>query len=129
MPPPAAARKSRERIYGAAQLLDALVSACAGLKDQLQVLSILDGTAVCWPGVCTAHADLEALVALAGTHLRGSEQRQQQLEASAAKAQGSITQLTAQLRGARGLAVCLRAPALSLLPRHPHHHASLLRPL
>eukprot|EP00877_Chromochloris_zofingiensis_P012508 jgi/Chrzof1/7510/Cz02g26130.t1 len=53
-----------ERIYSTTQLLEALHAASTGLKDQLQVLSILDGTAISWPGVSQAMSDLTDLVDL-----------------------------------------------------------------
>lgn len=46
-----AVTKSQERIYSAQQLVQALKSGAAAIKEQLQVLCILDGTASSWPGV------------------------------------------------------------------------------
>lgn len=43
--------KSQERIYSAQQLVQALKSAMASVRDQLQVLTILDSTASSWPGI------------------------------------------------------------------------------
>ncbi len=54
--------KSQERIYSAQQLVQALKSAVTGVRDQLQVLTILDSTAMSWPGMQQAVDDLEFLV-------------------------------------------------------------------
>ncbi len=58
--------KSQERIYSSPQLLAALKSALAAVRDQLQVLTILDSTASAWPGVQQATDDLEFLIDVAG---------------------------------------------------------------
>lgn len=47
--------KSQERIYSATQLTQALKSALAAIKDQLQVLTILDSNAMSCK-VLSAHA-------------------------------------------------------------------------
>ncbi|KAG1659222.1 hypothetical protein FOA52_008991 [Chlamydomonas sp. UWO 241] len=60
--------KSSERIYSSAQLVSALRSGLGGVRDQLGVLAILDGTASSWPGVNQALDDMEFLVDMsAGT--------------------------------------------------------------
>ena len=54
--------KSQERIYSAQQLVMALKSGMSSVREQLQVLSILDGTAASWPGVNQAVDDMEFLI-------------------------------------------------------------------
>jgi hypothetical protein len=54
--------RSQERVYTTSQLLSALRSGLTAVRDQLQVLTILDGTATSWPGVTAAVDDLEFLV-------------------------------------------------------------------
>jgi hypothetical protein len=88
-----------ERIYSVSQLSEALNSGLMGLKDQLQVLSILDGSSSCWPGVSAASSDLESLVRLAGQHLAELEKQSQQLAGTNTKLQEQITQLNSKLKG------------------------------
>lgn len=54
--------KSRERIYSSQQLAQALRSAVNGVREQLGVLAVLDGTASSWPGVNQAVDDMEVLI-------------------------------------------------------------------
>ncbi len=54
--------KSQERIYSAQQLIMALRSGMSAVREQLQVLFILDGTAASWPGVNQAVDDMEFLI-------------------------------------------------------------------
>lgn len=126
MPPSADA----ERIYSVSQLSEALQSGLMGLKDQLQVkpstvtpgslpsqpatvhehdtdtgdclqvLSILDGSSTCWPGVSAAQSDLEQLIKLASAHLSELEASSQQLSAANTRLQGQNSQLAAKLKGA-----------------------------
>lgn len=91
-----------ERIYSVSQLSEALSSGLMGLKDQLQVLSILDGSSSCWPGVSAASSDLEQLVKLAGQHLAELEKQSQQLAGANTKLQEQNTQLNSKLKGEPG---------------------------
>jgi chromosome segregation ATPase len=54
--------KSKERIYTPHQLIMALKSGMVSVREQLQVLSILDGTAASWPGINQAVEDMDFLV-------------------------------------------------------------------
>ncbi|GLI66713.1 hypothetical protein VaNZ11_010650 [Volvox africanus] len=54
-------RSAAERMYSAKQLTEALRSGLQAVKDQLQVLAILDGTALSWPGVSQSVDDLDFL--------------------------------------------------------------------
>ena len=54
--------KSQERIYSGQQLTMALKSGINAVREQLQVLSILDGTAASWPGVNQAVEDMDFLL-------------------------------------------------------------------
>ncbi len=65
-PPQNPLTKSQERIYSSQQLLTALKSSLSAVREQLQVLTILDGTAASWPGVQQATDDLEFLIDVAG---------------------------------------------------------------
>lgn len=58
--------KSQERIYSSQQLVAALKSALAAVRDQLSVLTILDNTASSWPGMQQATDDLEFLIDICG---------------------------------------------------------------
>lgn len=130
MPP--AAEAVRERIYSVSQLSEALQSGLMGLKDQLQVqhstanclapaccidqphisdwqlllqvLSILDGSSTCWPGVSAAQSDLEQLIKLASAHLSELESNSQQLSTANTRLQGQNSQLTAKLKGGSAVA-------------------------
>eukprot|EP00798_Chlamydomonas_sp_ICE-L_P020179 gene20179-26916_t len=51
-----------ERIYSAAQLVQAMRSGVTAIRDQLQVLVVLDGTASQWPGVNQAVSELDYLI-------------------------------------------------------------------
>mmetsp|Transcript_13979 Transcript_13979/g.24511 ORF Transcript_13979/g.24511 Transcript_13979/m.24511 type:complete len:609 (+) Transcript_13979:115-1941(+) len=54
--------KSQERIYSAQQLGQALKSSITAVRDQLQVLTILDSSASSWPGIQLSMDDLEFLI-------------------------------------------------------------------
>lgn len=99
---PAPSGGGSERIYNVSQLSEALSSGLMGLKDQLQVLSILDGSSSCWPGVSAASSDLEQLVKLAGQQLADFEQQTQQLAGANTKLQEQNTQLNSKLKGEPG---------------------------
>jgi hypothetical protein len=86
-----------EHIYSTAQLLEAVSAACCGLRDQLQVLSILDATAAAWPGVAAALLELEGVARTAG-------QRAQAAEASVEHMASQKTQLFTQLNTAKATA-------------------------
>jgi hypothetical protein len=64
-----------------------------------QVLSILDGTSTCWPGVSAAQTDLEQLIKLAGAHLSDLESNSQQLSAANTRLQTQNSQLSTKLKG------------------------------
>ena len=57
--------KSQERIYSGQQLAMAMKSGMSAVREQLQVLSILDGTAASWPGMNQAVDDMDFLVDMA----------------------------------------------------------------
>lgn len=71
---------SGERIYSISQMVEALESATGHVRDQLNVLSILDGTALSWPGVVQALDDLECVVTMAGAASVKQEKRGTGLE-------------------------------------------------
>uniref|UniRef100_A0A7R9VNG0 Uncharacterized protein n=1 Tax=Chlamydomonas euryale TaxID=1486919 RepID=A0A7R9VNG0_9CHLO len=52
----------REKTYSATQMIQALQSTMAQVKEQLGVLSILDGTAATWPGINQAISDMEFII-------------------------------------------------------------------
>lgn len=96
-----------------------------------KVLSILDGSATCWPGVSAAHNDLEALVKLANQNLSELEKQGQQLAAANSKLQSQHSQLTSKLAGwhctshaSTWLAAHSRADAQLA---HKHHRSTLER--
>jgi hypothetical protein len=64
-----------------------------------QVLSILDGSATCWPGVTSAQTDLEQLVKLAGQHLSELERQSQQFSTANSKLQEQNSQLNSKFKG------------------------------
>lgn len=91
-----------EHIHSSTPLERALRAAITSLQDQLQVLSILDGsTALAWPGVGGAHAHLAALVESTSSHVRELEQQKKAAEATATRLKGSTAQLTSKLKGVR----------------------------
>ena len=57
--------KSQERIYSGQQLSMAMKSGMSAVREQLQVLSILDGTAASWPGMNQSVDDMDFLVDMA----------------------------------------------------------------
>mmetsp|Transcript_37055 Transcript_37055/g.82392 ORF Transcript_37055/g.82392 Transcript_37055/m.82392 type:complete len:621 (+) Transcript_37055:296-2158(+) len=73
--------KSQERIYSAQQLVAALRSGLAAVKDQLQVLTILDGTAASWPGVNQAIDDMEFLIDMSAQTTNRLENDSKNMEA------------------------------------------------
>lgn len=84
---------------------------------QQQVLSILDGSASCWPGVSAAQTDLEQLVKLAGQHLSELEKQAQQLLSARTRLQQQNEQLSSKLKGVKGgiehaMDVVLNSPVL-----------------
>ena len=79
--------KSTERIYSATQLIAALKSGLAAVRDQLQVLSILDGTALSWPGVSQAADDLEFLIDISAQQITRMETTKNSYGADLARAQ------------------------------------------
>ncbi|KXZ49818.1 hypothetical protein GPECTOR_19g269 [Gonium pectorale] len=70
-----------ERMYTAKQLTDALRSGLTAVKDQLQVLAILDGTAMTWPGVSQALGDMDFLADLTAKALTRMEAAARGLQA------------------------------------------------
>lgn len=62
------------------QLADALKSGVNSIREQLQVLVILDGTAGAWPGVHTALGDLEYIADVAATRTFDMENQTTELE-------------------------------------------------
>jgi hypothetical protein len=85
--------KSQERIYSAQQLVQALKSASAAVRDQLQVLAILDGTAMSWPGLQQAVDDLEFLVDMSGQTVGRLEKDHKDMEAGLRDAQAEVVTL------------------------------------
>jgi hypothetical protein len=77
------ATKSQERIYSSQQLVQALRSGLAAVKDQLGVLSILDGTAASWPGVNQAIDDMDFLIDM-------SAQTTSKLESEVTKSEAKV---------------------------------------
>lgn len=81
--------RSQERIYSAHQLSQALRSGLEAVKDQLQVLTILDGTAASWPGVTQALEDLGFLIDV-------SEQTSTRMESEVQKAEARVADYRAE---------------------------------
>lgn len=82
--------KSQERIYSAQQLIQALKSGVAGVKEQLQVLSILDGSAASWPGVNQAIDDMEFLIDMVA---QTTQRLEHDVKKSETKAQDSSSEV------------------------------------
>ncbi|KAF5826275.1 hypothetical protein DUNSADRAFT_3784 [Dunaliella salina] len=74
--------QGHERIYSSQQLVQALRSALAAVREQLQVLSILDSTAMSWPGLHQAVDDLQFLVDMSSQTTAQLEQEHSSMEAS-----------------------------------------------
>lgn len=85
--------KSQERIYSAQQLVQALKSALAALRDQLNVLTILDGSAMAWPGLSQAVDDLEFLVDMSGQTTGRLENDQRNMEQTMQNCQQEVATL------------------------------------
>lgn len=73
--------KSQERIYSAQQMVQALKSALAAVRDQLQVLTILDSNAMSWPGIQQAVDDMEFLVDMSSQTTNKMEAEHKNMEA------------------------------------------------
>ncbi|KAG2427792.1 hypothetical protein HXX76_012117 [Chlamydomonas incerta] len=89
-----------ERIYSAKQLTDALKSGLAAVKDQLQVLAILDGTALSWPGVGQAVDDMEFLTDMTSQTTNKLEADKKGLQAQLDEANGEVVTLRESLASA-----------------------------
>eukprot|EP00955_Chlamydomonas_euryale_P107157 365747-Chlamydomonas_euryale.AAC.34 len=85
--------KSQERIYSSGQLVQALRSGLSGVREQLGVLSILDGTASSWPGVNQALDDVEFLIDAAAHTTVKLEGDVAQAEAKYADAKSEVVTL------------------------------------
>ncbi len=86
-------RKSQERIYSAQQLVQALRSGMAAVKDQLGVLSILDGTAASWPGVNQAVDDMEFLIDMSSQTTNRLEKEVEKADARAQECKSEVMTL------------------------------------
>ncbi|MEW5308666.1 MAG: hypothetical protein WDW38_000605 [Sanguina aurantia] len=91
---------SGERIYSISQMVEALGSATGHVRDQLNVLAILDGTALSWPGVVHALDDLECVVAMAGAAGVKQEKRGAGLEVEVGGLSQEVHALRETLAGA-----------------------------
>lgn len=91
---------SGERIYSISQMVEALESATGHVRDQLNVLSILDGTALSWPGVVQALDDLECVVTMAGAASVKQEKRGAGLEVEVGDLAQEVEALRETLAGA-----------------------------
>ncbi|PNW74551.1 hypothetical protein CHLRE_12g495000v5 [Chlamydomonas reinhardtii] len=89
-----------ERIYSAKQLTEALKSGMAAVKDQLQVLAILDGTALSWPGVGQAVDDMEFLTDMTAQTTNKLEADKRGLQAQLDEASGEVVTLRESLASA-----------------------------
>lgn len=65
----------------------------------LQVLSILDGTAITWPGVATALSDMDTLVSLGGRNMLQLDQQCQALQLQLGTTQEKAATLDSSLTG------------------------------
>lgn len=88
-----AMNKSQERIYSAQQMVQALKSALAAVRDQLQVLTILDSNAMSWPGIQQAVDDMEFLVDMSSQTTTKMEQEQKNMEAKVKDAESEAQTL------------------------------------
>jgi hypothetical protein len=65
----------------------------------LQVLSILDGTAITWPGVATALSDMDTLVSLGGRNMLQLDQQCRALQLQLGTTQEKAATLDSSLAG------------------------------
>ncbi|DBA66413.1 TPA: hypothetical protein ACH3X2_002392 [Trebouxia sp. C0005] len=72
--------QSAKQSYGLEQIVQAVSGAVEGLRDQLEALTILDETALTWPGLSLVLEDLEALVKLLSARACDAEEAAAQLQ-------------------------------------------------
>ncbi|DBA92760.1 hypothetical protein WJX77_004078 [Trebouxia sp. C0004] len=72
--------QSVKQSYGLEQIVLAVSGAVEGLRDQLEALTILDETALTWPGLSLVLEDLEALVQLLSARACDAEEAAAQLQ-------------------------------------------------
>eukprot|EP00201_Polytomella_parva_P015020 CAMPEP_0175060164 /NCGR_PEP_ID=MMETSP0052_2-20121109/12848_1 /TAXON_ID=51329 ORGANISM="Polytomella parva, Strain SAG 63-3" /NCGR_SAMPLE_ID=MMETSP0052_2 /ASSEMBLY_ACC=CAM_ASM_000194 /LENGTH=537 /DNA_ID=CAMNT_0016325819 /DNA_START=320 /DNA_END=1930 /DNA_ORIENTATION=+ len=89
-----------ETIYSSSQLSEALVAGVHALKDQLEALAILDGSASSWPGVRQALDDLEFLVGMNNKSNRRLFSRQRQDEKIVTELRQDLSRTKDNLKGA-----------------------------